>query len=135
MNTENYSISEEYRELAEIVIEEHEDLWWLRTADVRIDYLSSTKEKKSKGKFILGECQLVKEIYKVYVPYDFFIIFYEPNLEGLTYDQLKIVMYHELLHVNVKDTDGEPQYDVNPHDIEDFRKVIDKYGLDWNQNG
>lgn len=135
MSTEYYSASNEYREMAERVIEEHEDLHWLKMADVRIDFISSTKMKKSKGKFILGECQLVKEIYKVYVPYDFLIIIYEPNVEGLSYEQLEIVMYHELLHVNVKDTDGEPQYDVNPHDIEDFRKVIDKYGLDWNQNG
>ena len=135
MDTENYTVSSTYSDMAQEVIEEHSDLHWIKTADVRIDYIASLKEKKSKGKLILGECQLVKEIWKLYCPYDFLIIIYEPNVHGMSYEQLKILLYHELLHVDVSDKDGEPQYEVNPHDIEDFKAIINKYGLDWAENG
>lgn len=135
MNNEDYSVSTTYREMAEEVIKEYEELQWLVTSSVRIDYVSSTKDKKTKGKLVLGECKLVKDVYKLYIPYDFLIIIYEPNIEGLTQEQIKILLYHELLHVDVTDTEGDPQYNVAPHDIEDFRAVIDKYGLDWAENG
>lgn len=128
MEIENYSKSEQYQIIAQEVIEEHEDLHWLKSADVRIDYIASAKEKKSKGRLTLGECQLVKEIYKMYCPYDFLIIIYEPNVKGLTYEQLKILLYHELLHVGVSEKDGEPQYNV-------FKVIINKYGIDWAENG
>jgi hypothetical protein len=29
------------------------------------------------------------------------------------------------------DTGEEVKYIVNPHDVEDFRAVIDRYGIDW----
>lgn len=135
MNNEDYSVSTTYREMAEEVIKEYEELQWLITSSVRIDYVSSTKDKKTKGKLVLGECKLVKDVYKLYIPYDFLIIIYEPNIEGLTQEQIKILLYHELLHIDVTDTEGDPQYNVAPHDIEDFRAVIDKYGLDWAENG
>lgn len=135
MELENYIESDEYQELAEEVIDEHEELHWLKCADVRIDYISSVKKRKSKGKPVLGECQLVKEIYKLYCPYDFLIIIYEPNIEGLSLNQIKILLYHELLHVGVSEISGEPQYSINPHEVEDFRAIINKYGVDWADNG
>lgn len=131
METENYSISTKYQEMAETVIKEYEELNWIATADVRIDYISSLKDKRKSGRPVLGECMLVKEIYKCYVPYDFLIVIYEPNVHGLTDEQMKILLYHELLHVDVTDVEGEPQYKVAPHDIEDFRTIIDKFGMDW----
>jgi hypothetical protein len=46
--------------------------------------------------------------------------------------QLEILMEHELRHIGVADS-GELV--IEPHDIEDFRAIIDNYGLDWNDTG
>lgn len=125
-----YEQSTEYAELGWEVIREHDDLAWIANGPT-VGYLASDHAKKSQGKMVLGECRLVKDIYKDFVPYDFLITIFEPNTEGLTREQMKILMYHELLHVGVDDKTGDPKYKVVPHDIEDFRRVIDRYGIDW----
>lgn len=132
MNTEHYTRSEEYAKLAQEVISVHEDLLWIKN-NVRIDFLESNEEKTLKDKTVFGECKLVKEIFKVYVPYDFLIIIYTPNVGYFTEEQKKILLYHELLHVDFKEKDGEIDFCVRPHDIEDFITVIDKYGLNWQE--
>ena len=129
MRLENYLRSDRYRELAEEVIEEHEALHWLK--HVRIDYISSIKDKKSKDRDVYGECIKIKEMYQLYVPYDFIIVIYELHTHRMTEKQLKILLYHELLHIGCKEKDGELIYTTNPHDIEDFRTIISKYGMDW----
>jgi hypothetical protein len=45
---------------------------------------------------------------------------------------MEILLYHELLHVGIKeDGEGEYIYSVNPHEIEDFKTIINQYGMDW----
>ena len=56
---------------------------------------------------------------------------YCPNVSGMSDEQMEILLYHELLHVGMDDTGEEVKYIVNPHDVEDFRAVIDRYGIDW----
>lgn len=129
METENYATSEEYEQLAQEVIEKHEELHWIRNINVRIGYVSSFKDKKTQERYVYGECIKVKEIYQLYAPYDFLIVFYEPNIAHLDEEQKKILMFHELLHVGCRD-DGTEFY-VVPHDIEDFSLILERYGLDW----
>ena len=126
-----YWVSDEYENLAETVIDEHPDLRWIRSSGVRIGYLESDKAKMSAAGPVLGECTLVKELYRPYCPHDFLIIIYLPNCERLTLEQAKILLYHELLHVDMSEKDGGPRYRVAPHDVQDFRAVIDRYGFDW----
>lgn len=123
--------SEEFAELAQEVIQEHRDLHWIIAAGINIGYLESNREKISKGRETLAECIKVKDLYKYYIPHDFLIVIYAPNVSGMSRDQLKILLYHELLHVGMNEKDGVPKYIVNPHDVEDFRTIIDRYGLDW----
>lgn len=133
MNTEHYTRSEEYAKLAQEVISVHEDLLWIKN-NVRIDFLESTEAKMIKDKTVFGECKLVKEIYQVYVPYDFLIIIYMPNVSLFTDEQKRILLYHELLHVDFKeDKNGSIDFCVRPHDIEDFKTIINNYGLDWQE--
>lgn len=126
--TEVCEKSPEMRELAKKVLKDREDLAWIRDARVRIGYETSDKEKRSKGKNVFGECTKVKEKYKPWTPYDFLITFYTPNTDLLTEEQREILMYHELLHVGMRPTGA---YYVVPHDVEDFKAVLDKYGVDW----
>ena len=124
-------LSEEYTNLAQEVIEEHEDLQWLLSGAVTIGYMSSDKKKKSQGFDIFGECKKVTYPYTEICPFDFLIILYDQNLQGLSYEQMKILMYHELLHIGIDERSGEPKYVIVPHDVQDFRAVIEKYGIDW----
>lgn len=126
-------ISREIADLADEVIEEYKELWWLVRSNVRIAFLRSSRLKRSKGKLVCGECILVNANYKWCCPYDFMIIIYGPNTAGMTKAQLKILLWHELLHIGTRDVndDGKPIYTVVPHDVEDFRVIIEKYGYDW----
>lgn len=123
--------SEKYTELAGAVIAAHPDIAWIADADLEICFMGSDQEKKSKGRAVLGECIRVKDLYKEFCPYDFLIVLYDPNIERLTEEQLRILMYHELLHVGMDEGSGEPKYMVNPHDVEDFRVILERYGMDW----
>ncbi|MDO4803871.1 MAG: putative metallopeptidase [Lachnospiraceae bacterium] len=123
--------SEEYAELAWEIIREQPSLQWIEGADVSIGFLESDKPKKSKGRDVLGECIRVRDIYKCFIPHDFLVVVYAPNVSGMSRDQLKILLYHELLHVGMDEKNGEPRYVVNPHDVEEFREILERHGLDW----
>lgn len=127
-----YRVSEEYREIGIDVMNNTAQLAYLTEADCRIEFMASDKKKTSNGKAVLGECIKVQDLYKDFCPYDFLIVFYEPNIEGMTDSQLKVLAEHELLHVGYEEgTDGEPRYFIRPHDYADFRQITDKYGSDW----
>lgn len=50
----------------------------------------------------------------------------------MTEKQLEILLFHELLHIGIEPADdGGENYSIIPHDMEDFKIVIDKYGTDW----
>ena len=124
-------IAPDYERMAEKVFHDHPDIQWIRHAHIRIGFLASDKEKKSKGRAVYGECIRVKEVYQPYCHKDFLIVIYEPNVELFAYEQLEILLYHELLHIGMDDSGKEVRYIVNPHDVEDFRAIIDRYGIDW----
>ena len=67
-------------------------------------------------------------------PMHFTITLYKTNLVGLSADQIRIVMFHELLHVGIEPgPDGDESYSVRKHDLEDFKLIIDKYGTEWSK--
>jgi len=70
---------------------------------------------------------VVSEKLKAFIPYDFIITFYWPNCETLSPEKLERLMYHELRHVGFADG----KMFIVPHDIEDFRSIIDTWGFDW----
>lgn len=132
MAEENRSLNEQYAEIANELIQTESLLSDIRQSEATIVYLSSDKEKKSKGRTVFGECEKVPDKYKWSVPADFTITIYEPNIVGFTDNQLRILILHELLHVGIEwNGDGTEKYTVRPHDIEEFRTIIDRYGLDW----
>lgn len=118
-------VSEYFTELAKAVIEKEPELEYLKAAPITIIFLESSHAKKAKGKLVLGECEKVQEKNKWGIPADFTITIFEPNVAGMTDEQLKILLFHELLHIS-------PDYEKTaPHDLEDFKVVIDRYGVDW----
>jgi len=114
----------DYADLAEEIIAEHVELQWIPQEGINIDFLESDKEKKSNGKRTYAECKHLNELEQFYSGMDFAIIVYEPNAALLDETQLRILIYHELLHVG---KNGK----VNPHDVEDFAAVINRFGSNW----
>ena len=119
--------SEYYTQMAQDLIESEEKLAYLRNADTTIVYLKSTHKKKSKGRLIFGQCEKVQEKNKWGIPADFTITIFEPNVTDFTNDQLRILMFHELMHI------GTDLNSVTPHDLEDFKYIIDRFGVDWSE--
>lgn len=130
-----YRLSEDLAVLGENLIRAEKTLRWIMHADIRIGFMVSDKEKKKGGKPVLGDCRIVPEPWSTFCPYDFLITVYLPNTAGMTDRQLQILLHHELLHVGMREKDGEPVYNVNPHDIEEFREIADRYGIDWAGGG
>ena len=120
------SINEHYAVIAADLIEKESILEDIE--DVSIIYLSSEHPKKTGEKIVFAECEKVPDKWKWGIPCDFIITIFEPNVEGFSEDQLRILLLHELMHVGVKE-DGS--FYVKPHDIEDFNYIIKKFGADW----
>lgn len=121
----NYQ-SENYKRIGEQIISE----LFPQLLNIRIAWLASDKEKKSKGRIIFAECAKVPEKYDWCCPYDFTITVFEPNVENFTDEQIKILLEHEIMHIGA----DKEKYYVVPHDIEEFMKIIDKYGIDWQRD-
>lgn len=130
---EHRQINENYQRIAESLIDTEQDLAYIKDSRVRIAYLESDQAKKADAdKLVLGECEKVQAKNKWAINYDFTITLFKNNLVGLSADQIRIVMFHELLHVGIElGPDGDENYSVRKHDLEDFKLIIDKFGTDW----
>lgn len=126
------SICERYQEVAQELIQEEETLADIANSKAQIICLSSTHKKKTRDRIIHAECEKVSDKYKWGIPCDFTITVFEPNVEHFTEEQIRILLHHELLHVGVEfKADGTEAYYTKPHDLEDFKIIIKKYGADW----
>lgn len=118
--------SEELEKLAAEVLEDYD----LEAEGVDILYLVSGKSKRSKGKVCFADTEKIKPKVRSFVPYDFIITFYADS-QYLSRKAKRILMLHELRHVG---WDGEKTYIIH-HDVEDFRGIVETYGLDWTTIG
>lgn len=123
-----YWESEELAKLGKKVIKTYGDLRHLDDPQCRIAYQYCDKEKKGKGKLVLADTELVKDKIKVFFKADFLITVYAGSCVGLDEERMERLMYHELKHIGYEAPD---EFYIIPHDIEDFRSVVDKWGTDW----
>jgi hypothetical protein len=124
---DSYAISDMYSEWAEQIIKDK--IPDILDAGISVGFISSAKQKKhGRIKLVLGECKKVDELHKLFCPYDFLIIIYDRNCEGLTDEQMQILIWHELEHIGIDDN-GE--FFVKPHDVEEFDNIISEHGLHW----
>ena len=127
-------INERYSEIGMELIQNEDALADIANSHATIIYLSSEHKKSSSGKIIHAECEKVSEKYKWGIPCDFTITVFEPNVEGMTDEQIRILIFHELLHVGITfNSDGTESYFVKPHDLEDFKLIIDRFGTEWSR--
>lgn len=130
---EHRTLNDNYQRIAEELINTEPDLAYIKDSRVRIAYLESDSTKKADAdKLVLGECEKVQAKNRWAINYDFTITLFKNNLVGLSAEQIRIVMFHELLHVGIEPgPDGDEIYSVRKHDLEDFKLIIDKFGTDW----
>jgi hypothetical protein len=124
-------VSEELRRLGERVIAGVPELAYILDYDIRIGYVMSQEPKHKDGKIVMADCRKVTGPYKAYLPFDFVVTFYEPNMGYMTENQKKVLMLHELKHVGI----GSRGLRLEPHDIEDFQSILSTYGLRWGAFG
>ena len=128
------TINEHYAEIAADLIATEDSLVDIANSSATIIYLSSTHKKTGGGKVVKAECEKISEKYKWGIPCDFTITVFEPNIEGFTEEQIRILLFHELLHVKIEfNEDGSENYGTYPHDLEDFKEIIDRFGTDWSK--
>ena len=127
------TINEQYAAIGARLIETEPILETIKESQATIVYLSSQHKKIESGKAVHAQCEKIQDKYKWGLPADFTITVFEPNCIGMTQEQLEILIFHELLHVKIDYKDGEEQYSINPHDLEDFRYIIDRFGSHWDE--
>ena len=127
----NITIDHKMTATARKLVRTRPELENVKDSDVRFTVLASDQEKKKDRKMVFGECEKVPEKYKWKMPYDFLIYIYTPNCDGFTQKQYEILLLHELMHIGVDLSGKEPGYYIVPHDIEDFWKIIQEFGWDW----
>lgn len=126
------AINEKYAEIGAKLIEEEDVLVDIANSQATIVYLSSEHKKMNAGTTVFAQCEKVAEKYKWGIPADFTITVFEPNIEGFSDEQLRILIFHELLHIGIEfNEDGSESYTIRPHDLEDFKLIIDRFGTDW----
>jgi hypothetical protein len=122
LGLKNAERSDEMRRLAGKILKR----FFMPAASARVGYVVS-HENKSGEKIVYGDCRKIKEVYKAYLPYDFIITFYDCHTNMLNENQMKVLMLHELGHIEY----GTRGWKLRPHDVEDFKQILRKYGLDW----
>lgn len=127
----DYFVSGELEQLGESVLYTMPDLRHILDSEVKIAYVLSYEEKKDKKRRIFAETKKVTGTMTAFLPYDVIITFYQPNIMDFTLNQLKILMWHELKHINITTTG---QVTIVPHETEDWEIVLKQCGLDWQQN-
>lgn len=128
LNITDAEVADDLRELGERIIAALPELSIIPELDVQIGYVRSYERKTDKGKTVCADCRKVNKTYGAYLPFDFVITFYEPNMYYMTENQQKILMLHELKHIGIGDRGLRIEY----HDVEDFGDILMRFGIDWN---
>lgn len=125
-------INDTYKAIAEELIASEPELEYIKDSNVKITYLESNLPKKAdKDKAVLGECEKVQPKNRWAITSDFTITIFTENIIGMSDKQLRVILFHELLHIGIDYGDNGECYYIRKHDLEDFKVIIDRYGTDW----
>ena len=127
-------VSDELARMGRGLIDEEPLFAHSRDSEATVVVLESDRAKTSRGRTVFGECERVADKNKWAIPADFTVTVYGPNCSGMDDEHLGRVLFHELLHVGIgHDKDGNEVYSVRPHDFEDFRECVSRWGMDWHE--
>lgn len=135
LQQEDAEISLTYEELAEMVIDAIPELQFIKELEIKVGYVLSYERKINKGYPVYADCQKVKAAHQCFIPYDFLITVYEPNVQEFTRQQLSVLMWHELKHIGINERTLQLTYQLLPHEVEDFHSILDRMGTRWSEPG
>lgn len=131
-------ISEKYEKIGMEIIEKSENVDFsllnasIEKGKISLIFLESDKDKKSHGMAVCADCEKVADNKRWAIDADFVITVYAPNVTNFSEDQLKVLILHELMHIGLEFTSkGELKKYIVPHSVQDFRYILQTYGIDW----
>jgi predicted metallopeptidase len=89
-----------------------------------------SKCSKRGGKLVLGKTKKESDRAKLLHGFDYIIELGADAWQELSNSQREALLLHEVLHISaVENGDGSMDYGIEQHDTEEFRKVIEAFGL------
>jgi len=119
--------ADEVKEIAEKLIPKyHSEL-----VDARIKYLFRSVAKKHGERITLGTCSKISGRQEHLTNLDFVIEIAYDSWTQLSPTQRTALVDHELCHAKGLEDDktGEMKWSTVPHDVEEFREIINRHGL------
>ena len=99
-------------------------------AFANIHYIFKEEHQKSGNKVVLGKCTKQSDKLKFLHGFDFIIEFAHDIWQELNDVQKKALILHELKHISIgEDADGNIKLKTSKHDLEEFRDVVEVFGL------
>lgn len=121
-----FEVSQELRDVANNVIAKE----GMNLSPAKIEYLIVYPHI---SKTVAGKCIKANSEVKFFSDNDYII-----EISGELWDQLDddtryVLMYHELMHVLpiMDESTGDYKYTIRQHDLQDFNRLINKYGVKW----
>jgi predicted metallopeptidase len=111
----------------EIIIKEGIDLYPAKVKYLMVDPTIS--------KTIYGRCIRCSSELAYFSDTDYIIEISKEYWELLSEKSKYLLLLHELKHILVKYNESKDEYSFNlrRHDLEDFREIVKKHGVDWLQ--
>jgi hypothetical protein len=98
-------------------------------SNASICYLFQKKHTKTNGKVRLATCAKQSEQQRFLNGFDYVITIAWDMWTVFEENQRQALMLHELLHISKEGDDVFPDWKIQPHDLEEFAKVVEIFGL------
>ena len=98
--------------------------------DCRIAVLYCEQDKKRNGMTVYADTKKLSDMHSYISGYDFVITFYEKS-SYMSEAVLKVLIEHELRHIGIESRGGAVRWYIIPHDVQDFREIIEAHGINW----
>lgn len=125
--TEFFMATQEIFDLGDKLIATHHP----EALDAHIMYMFRSKAGKSGGKTRLASCYLASELQKAVHGYNYIIEIAADEWDHMEQQQREALLLHEILHIGAKEDEktGAVTWGLRKHDTEEFRKVVEVYGI------
>ncbi|NUU74665.1 putative metallopeptidase [Paenibacillus xylanilyticus] len=132
-----FTTSEEIDRIVQQVIEREEEFKILSVAHILTRFRTGTWY--TKGKLIYAKTKVLSSYERFELESEILIMVNKQVWEHLNDSQKEALIYHELCHIEASvdkhgapknsPKDGRPIYRLQSHDLEEFKLVVEKYGL------
>ncbi|MET1174615.1 putative metallopeptidase [Paenibacillus amylolyticus] len=132
-----FTLSEEIDVVVKKLIEQEEDFKILSVAKIVTRFRTGTWY--TRGKLIYAKTKILSMYERFEMDAEILILVNKRMWEHLTDQQKEALIFHELCHVEASvdkngaprnsPNDGRPVFRLCSHDLEEFKLVVEKYGL------